>query len=67
MKTYTFNTKQFGLMGADAAVFCNSVHIWTSPMVQATMTGDTDRKKAARVAREHIFDLKQMDGLRHAS
>lgn len=67
MKTYTFNTKQFGLMGADAAVFCNGVHIWTSPMIQALATGDTDRKRAARVAREYIHDLKQIDGLRHAA
>ena len=61
---YTFKTYQRGVLGADACVFADGVHIWTSPILQAVADGDSDRKKAARVAREWIADRKVIDSMR---
>lgn len=61
---YSFKTFSHGRLGADAVVFRHGVPFWTSPIVQAFGTGDTDRKKAARFAREFIADRKTLDALK---
>ena len=58
---YTFKTYQHGLRGADAAVFRNGVHVWSSEIVQVAWNMDTDRAFAGRIAREKISEFKQID------
>lgn len=61
---YSFKTFSHGPLGADAVVFRLGAPFWTSHLVQAFGTGDNDRKKAARFAREFIADRKTLDALR---
>ena len=61
---YWFRTFSHGRLGADAVVFRDAAPFWRSPIVQAFGTGDTDRKKAARFAREFIADRKTLDALK---
>jgi len=59
---YTFKTYQHGAAGADAAIFRDGVHVFTTPLCQSFGAGDSDRKKAARMAREWIADRLQLEG-----
>ena len=58
---YTYKTEQFGMSGAIGSIFKDGVFVWSTDMVQAFGHYDTDRKRAARIVRERIARLKQLD------
>ena len=60
---YTYRTEQFGIHGAIGSIFRDGVFVWSTDTIQAFGPYDTDRKRAARIVRERIAKLKQLDGI----
>jgi len=60
MPKYTFKTYQHGARGADAVIWQDGVHVHTTPLCQSFGANDTDRKQAARAAREWIAQQQQL-------
>jgi hypothetical protein len=58
---YTYRTEQFGNNGAIGSIFKDGVVVWSTDMIQAFGRYDTDRKRAGRIVRKRIAELKQMD------
>jgi hypothetical protein len=59
--TYTYRTEQFGVSGAVGSIFKDGIVVWSTDMIQAFGRYDTDRKRAARIVRKRIAELKQLD------
>jgi hypothetical protein len=57
---YTYRTEQFGMTGAIGSIFKDGVFVWCTDMIQAFGRYDTDRKRAARIVRKRIAELKQL-------
>jgi hypothetical protein len=62
--SYTYKTEQFGISGAIGSIFKDGVFVWSTDMVQAFGRYDTDRKRAARIVRQRIAELKQLGSSR---
>ena len=58
---YTYRTEQLGRSGAVGVIFKDGIVIWSTDIIQAFGRYDTDRKRAARIVRAHIAELKRMD------
>jgi hypothetical protein len=58
---YTYRTEQLGMSGAIGSIFKDGVFVWSTDLIQAFGRYDTDRKRAARIVRKRIAELKQLD------
>ena len=61
---YTFKTRQIGAVCAQVDIYRNGVHVQGVGNIQCPNGAAGDRAKAARIARERIADLKQIDSLK---